>query len=235
LQGAKVRTTRGRVNIGKTPGRYSTSLVRALRAVDEKAAESRNFFARAARASSRANAHRANVLLGRARIGTLARAMLDATVDHVAIAVRDMRAAIGFYTNTLGASFVFAGDMPEQGFRWAQFGFPGGGKFELVTPIGDGFVARFLERRGEGVHHVTLKVPDIAAAIDGLTADGVPLFNVNIGGPYWREAFIHPRDANGTLIQVAWSPFSDEETARHHLLPHESDDHRHLTLADLTA
>lgn len=159
--------------------------------------------------------------------------MLDARVDHVAIAVRDMRSAIGLYTETLGARFVFAGDIVEQGFRWAQFRFPGGGKFELVTPIGEGFVARFLERRGEGVHHVTLKVPDIAAAVAHLHDRGIPLFNVHLDGPHWREAFIHPKDANGTLIQIAWSAMEDDEEARHHLEPHEGTDHRHLGLADL--
>jgi methylmalonyl-CoA/ethylmalonyl-CoA epimerase len=162
------------------------------------------------------------------------RAMLDATVDHVSIAVRDLRAAIPFYTNMLGATFLFAGERRDQGFRWAQFRFPGGGKLELVTPGGsDGFVARFLDSRGEGVHHVTLKVPDIELAIAHLESQGVPLFNVSVERPDWKEAFIHPRDANGTLIQLAQARFSDQEVARHHLEPHEPDSHRHLTLADL--
>ena len=162
------------------------------------------------------------------------RAMLDATVDHVSIAVRDLRAAIPFYAETLGASFLFAGERHDQGFRWAQFRFPGGGKLELVTPGGsDGFVARFLDRRGEGVHHVTLKVPDIERSIAHLGDRGVPLFNVSTERPDWKEAFIHPKDANGTLIQLAQARFSDEDVARHHLEPHDPGSHRHLTLADL--
>jgi len=161
-------------------------------------------------------------------------AMLDATVDHVSIAVRDMRTAIPFYSETLGASFLFAGERHDQGFRWGQFRFPGGGKVELVTPAGSGgFVARFLERRGEGVHHVTLKVPDIRRALTHLGDRGVPLFNVSIDRPEWKEAFIHPRDANGTLIQLAQAQMSDEEVARHHLKPHDPGSHRHLTLRDL--
>src|SRR6266850_1808658 len=88
-----------------------------------------------------------------------------ATMDHVSIAVRDMRTAIPFYAETLGARFLFAGERHDQGFRWAQFRFPGGGKVELVTPaFSGGFVERFLDRKGEGVHHVTLKVPDIERA-----------------------------------------------------------------------
>ncbi len=162
------------------------------------------------------------------------RAMLDATIDHVSIAVRDLRTAIPFYTETLGASFLFAGERRGQGFRWAQFRFPGGGKLELVTPGGPvGFVARFLDRRGEGVHHVTLKVPDIEVAIAHLGAQGVPLFNVSTEREDWKEAFIHPKEANGTLIQLAQARMSDEDVARHHLEPHEEDGHRHLTLGDL--
>src|SRR5437588_11637006 len=132
------------------------------------------------------------------------RAMLDATVDHVSIAVRDLRAAIPFYTETLGALFLFAGERHDQGFRWAQFRFPGGGKLELVTPGGsDGFGARFLDRRGEGVHHVTLKVPDIERAITHLGERGVARFNVTHDRPDWEEDCSDPKDANGTVRQRA--------------------------------
>lgn len=160
--------------------------------------------------------------------------MLDAKVDHVAIAVRDMRAAVPLYTDVLGATFLFAGESGEQGFRWAQFRFPAGGKIELVTPLGpDGFVERFLARRGEGVHHITLKVPDLARAIEHLSERGVPLERVSIEPDDWKEAFIHPRHANGTLIQLAQSALSDDEVARHHLLPHDGEGHRHVSLDDL--
>lgn len=160
--------------------------------------------------------------------------MLDAQVDHVAIAVRNIATAVPLFVDALGGEFLFAGENAEQGFRWAQFRFPGGGKFELVTPLaGDGFVQRFLDRRGEGVHHVTLKVPDILRAIDHLTEQGVKLFRVSTEHRSWKEAFIHPRDAHGALIQIAQSRYSDEEAARHHLTDHESSDHRHLRLADL--
>jgi methylmalonyl-CoA/ethylmalonyl-CoA epimerase len=159
--------------------------------------------------------------------------MLDAKIDHVAIAVRDIGRALPFYTETLGAEFLFAGEREEQAFRWAQFRFPNGGKFELVTPIGHGFVSRFLEARGEGVHHVTLKVNDIARSIAHLQGRGVPLLNVSVDRPDWKEAFIHPRDANGVLIQLAQSRLSDDEVARHHLTEHPEGDHRHILLEDL--
>ena len=156
-----------------------------------------------------------------------------AKIDHVAVAVRDLAAGAGLFRDILGGAFLFGGDVEPQGFRFAQYRFPGGGKVELVTPLGEGFVSRFLERRGEGVHHVTLKVPDIERAIAHLGGRGVPLFNVSTERPDWKEAFIHPKDANGTLIQLAEARFSDEDVARHHLEPHDPASHRHLTLADL--
>jgi methylmalonyl-CoA/ethylmalonyl-CoA epimerase len=161
--------------------------------------------------------------------------MLDAEVDHVAIAVRDVGAAVPLFVDALGGEFLFAGENHSQGFRWAQFRFPHGGKIELVTPTtADGFVQRFLDRRGEGVHHVTLKVPDIVGAIAHLREQGVELMRVSTEHPSWKEAFIHPRDGHGVLIQIAQSRFSDEEAAAHHLTDHETADHRHLRLADLT-
>ena len=160
--------------------------------------------------------------------------MLDAQVDHVAIAVRSVAAARPLFVDSLGGEFLFAGENKAQGFRWAQFRFPHGGKVELVTPIdGEGFVQRFLDRRGEGVHHITFKVPDIVRSIEHLEKQGVPLVNVSTTHPSWKEAFIHPKDAHGVLIQLAQSAFSDEESARHHLTDHETADHRHLRLVDL--
>jgi methylmalonyl-CoA/ethylmalonyl-CoA epimerase len=160
--------------------------------------------------------------------------MLDAQVDHVAVAVRSVAAAVPLFVDALGGEFLFAGENKSQGFRWAQFRFPHGGKIELVTPIdGEGFVQRFLDRRGEGVHHVTFKVPDIFRSIEHLRANGVELMRVSTEHPSWKEAFIHPKDGHGVLIQLAQSAFSDEESARHHLTDHETADHRHLGLADL--
>jgi methylmalonyl-CoA/ethylmalonyl-CoA epimerase len=160
--------------------------------------------------------------------------MLDAQVDHVAVAVRSIAAAVPLFVDALGGEFLFAGENKSQGFRWAQFRFPHGGKIELVTPIdGEGFVQRFLDRRGEGVHHVTFKVPDIFRSIEHLRANGVELMRVSTEHPSWKEAFIHPKDGHGVLIQLAQSAFSDEESARHHLTDHETADHRHLGLADL--
>lgn len=162
--------------------------------------------------------------------------MIDGTIDHVAIAVRSIPASVPFVANVLGGVFLFAGEDDDQGFRWAQFRYPGGGKIELVTPLGpDGFLARFLDQRGEGVHHVTFKLPDIARAIGHVRAQGIEPVGIALDDPAWKQAFIHPRDGHGVLVQLVESPFSDEDVARHHLADHGRDGHRHLQLQDLLA
>jgi methylmalonyl-CoA/ethylmalonyl-CoA epimerase len=162
--------------------------------------------------------------------------MIEGLVDHVAVAVHDIRTAMELFVETLGGSFLFAGDNPVQGLRWAQFRYPHGGKIELVTPLSpDASVARFIRSRGEGVHHITFKVSDIASALDSFRARGVPLTGIAIEDADWKEAFIHPRDGHGVLIQLAWSRLSDEENARHHLEPHGREGHRHLSLNEVIA
>jgi len=138
-----------------------------------------------------------------------------AQLDHVAVAVRDAAVSAKLFRDVLGAEFLSFGDNEEQGFRFVQYRFPGGGKVELVTPIAEGFVSRFLDRRGEGVHHVTFKVTDLSSQVDRLRAGGVELIMVNLENPHWREAFIHPKNAHGVLVQVAESLHSDEEASEH--------------------
>ncbi len=138
-----------------------------------------------------------------------------ARIDHVAVAVRDVTAAARLYRDVLGGEFLFGGDVADQGFRFVQYRFPRGGKVELVTPIADGFVSKFLDSRGEGVHHVTYRVEDIETQVERLRAAKVRLTLVNLANPNWKEAFLHPRDAHGVLIQLAESPHQEDETARH--------------------
>ena len=140
-----------------------------------------------------------------------------ARIDHLAVAVRDVAAAAHLFRDVLGGEFLFGGDVPDQGFRFVQYRFPQGGKVELVTPVADGFVSRFLDTRGEGVHHVTYRVQDIEAQVDRLRTAGVRLTLVNLANEHWKEAFLHPRDAHGVLIQLAQSPHDEDDTARHML------------------
>jgi methylmalonyl-CoA epimerase len=124
-------------------------------------------------------------------------------LDHVAIAHWDVTDAVRLFTEVLGATYHDGGDETSAGFRWLQFTLPGG-KVEILEPISrDGFLYRFLTRRGEGLHHVTLYVPDLAAAIPDLGASGYEPVDVNLEHASWREAFLHPRDTRGVLIQIA--------------------------------
>ncbi len=158
----------------------------------------------------------------------------DAQLDHVAIAVHDIAGAVPLFVDALGGRYLFGADSDEQGFRFAQFALPQGGKIELVAPLSpDGFVARFLARHGEGVHHVTLKTEDIEAALAALAERGVPVMMVSTDREEWKEAFIHPRDAHGVLVQIAQSSWTDGEVAEHHLSDHTDAGHRHLAFEDL--
>jgi methylmalonyl-CoA/ethylmalonyl-CoA epimerase len=138
-----------------------------------------------------------------------------ASLDHVAVAVRDAGRAATVYRDVLGGEFLYGADQPEQGFRFVQYRFPGGGKVELITPLGGGFVARFLDARGEGMHHITLRVSDLEAHVERLRQHGIEVILVDLRDANWKEAFIHPRDAHGVLIQLAETPHDDDETARH--------------------
>ena len=137
-------------------------------------------------------------------------------LDHVAVAVHSIKEALRLYRDALGGEYLMGGDAGN--WRWLQVRFPNGGKVELLEPLGEGFLSRFLEKRGEGLHHMTFKTDDIEAAIAHVEGLGYELVDVNLDGEDWKEAFLRPAGAHGTLIQLAWSSRSDEE-ARHHLRP----------------
>jgi len=127
-------------------------------------------------------------------------------LDHVAVATWDVRNQVVLLTDVLGARFVDGGDQQPAGFRWLQFTV-GGGKVEVLEPLHrDGFLYRFLTRRGEGLHHVTFYVPDLEAAIPELTAAGYEPVDADLTHEGWKEAFLHPRDTSGVMIQLAQVP-----------------------------
>jgi methylmalonyl-CoA/ethylmalonyl-CoA epimerase len=135
--------------------------------------------------------------------------MPEFRLDHVAVAVNSIKPALSLYRDALGGQYLMGGDVGDS-WRWLQVRYPGGGKMELLEPIGDGFLSRFLERHGEGLHHVTFKTDDIRAAIAEIEAKGFELVDVNLGNPHWQEAFVRPSKAHGTLIQIAQSSAPDE-------------------------
>jgi methylmalonyl-CoA/ethylmalonyl-CoA epimerase len=145
-----------------------------------------------------------------------------AVLDHVAIAGPSIAELLPLYRDALGGRFIYGGIDDDPGFRTATFEYEDGGKIELLDPTpGSTFLDSFLRRTGGlgGLHHVTFRVPDIAAAHAELDAHGVPHFGLLVGDPVWNELFIHPRDGDGVLVQLAqlgpdWESVLDAGTAR---------------------
>jgi len=116
--------------------------------------------------------------------------------------VRSAEQARSFFETALGARFLFESKRAEEGFRVLNFEL-GDTIIELIEPVGeDSFVQHFIDQRGEGVHHVTFRVPEVAATLAALKASGVRIVGERQWGPDSHEAFISPRSAHGVLIQV---------------------------------
>lgn len=125
-------------------------------------------------------------------------------LDHLGIAVNSLGPALDRYHNLLGFQDVHIEVVPPQGVRIAMLPVPGGAEIELLEPTDPkGAVARFLERRGEGIHHICLGVADIAAELSRLKARQVPLVDEEarpVRGSL--VAFLHPRACHGVLVEL---------------------------------
>jgi catechol 2,3-dioxygenase-like lactoylglutathione lyase family enzyme len=131
---------------------------------------------------------------------------VKADLDHIAVAADHAIDNFVRYRGDLGAAWV-AG-MYDPGFYWGQVRFANGMTIELLEPADieqDDFLRRFLDRNGPGPHHVTFKVDDIAAAIAAVTDGGYPPVRVNTANPSWKEAFLHPKQSHGIVLQLAES------------------------------
>ena len=125
-------------------------------------------------------------------------------IDHISIAVRDLEKARNFFLNILGGKELFSAPVAPQKFRWTTIELGTSCFIELIDPLGkDGFVHRFLETRGEGPHHVTIQVDDLKETHQILEERGIPTFGYAEPFPGWKELYVHPRNAFGTLIQFA--------------------------------
>ena len=129
-------------------------------------------------------------------------------LDHVAILVADLDAAIRLYRDVYGLTLAEVEEVPTEKVRVAIFGH-GAGRIELVSPAGpDSPMARTLEKRGEGLHHVCLEVPDIDQAMRALKAAGAPLLDEvprpGAGGA--KVAFVHPKGSRGVLVELRQGP-----------------------------
>jgi methylmalonyl-CoA/ethylmalonyl-CoA epimerase len=130
-------------------------------------------------------------------------------IDHVGIACRDLDAKIAFYESTFGLTVASIEVNEAQGVREAmlQVGKDAAGSsyVQLLEPLGaDTPVGRFLERRGEGMHHVGYAVADITAALTSIGATGVRLIDERPrhGSMGASIAFLHPADVGGVLTEL---------------------------------
>jgi methylmalonyl-CoA/ethylmalonyl-CoA epimerase len=125
-------------------------------------------------------------------------------IDHIAVLVEDMEASLSFWQDALGMDLSHTQDVPAEMAKVA-FLPTGGSEVELVTPTtSDSGLARQLEKRGPGMHHICLEVDDIEGMLEQLKGKGVLLINkepkIGIGGR--KYAFIHPKSAFGVMVEL---------------------------------
>jgi len=124
-------------------------------------------------------------------------------LDHFAIALRNVGPVLNTLVGELGARVLHGG--ASIGFRAMQLDC-GDLSIELLEPHNvemNDFLERFLQRSGEGPHHMTFKTDDIRRELDRVRAAGYEPVGVNIDNPWWKEAFLHPKDALGIVVQLA--------------------------------
>jgi methylmalonyl-CoA epimerase len=128
-------------------------------------------------------------------------------IDHIAIVVRSIEEALRTYEGALGLELTDVEEVPEQAVKVA-FLPVGDSKIELVEPTTtDSGIAKFLESKGEGMHHICLEVEDIEAVLQDLAAKGIQLIDEQPRqGAHGRIAFLHPKSAHGVLIELIEKP-----------------------------
>jgi len=133
------------------------------------------------------------------------RAGIPATrLDHTAICVRDIDASIALIEELLGQKVAHKEFVPAQKVHAAFFDFPNGASLELVAPQGNEGLEKFLQKRGDALHHLALRVRDLDALLARLDARGVPLIDKvsRPGARGHKVAFLHPKAFGGTLLEL---------------------------------
>ncbi len=129
-------------------------------------------------------------------------------IDHIGIAVDSIEKWIGYYKDVLGLEYGGSEEVVEQKVRVAFFKI-GESQIELLEPTSsDSPIAKFLEKRGIGIHHIAILVDDIEAALTRHQEAGARLIDnePRIGAHNMRIAFIHPKDSGGVLMELCQNP-----------------------------
>ena len=126
-------------------------------------------------------------------------------IEHIGIAVKNIKEASPFWDHVLQISHSTTQDVDEQGVITDIYD-TGQGKLELLqAKYPDSPVARFLDRRGPGIHHICLQVEDIDEAVQDLKSKGIQLIGngTSVGAEGYKVVFIHPRSSGGVLVELA--------------------------------
>jgi len=132
---------------------------------------------------------------------------MKAVLDHIGIAVKDLRAALAFYRDALGLEIEAPEEVASDRVR-AHFVPVGEAKLELLeATTADSPIAKYVDKRGPGLHHITLRVDDIEAALAQLKAHGATLVDAKPrpGADGSLVAFVHPSSADGVLVELKQS------------------------------
>ncbi|MEX2205911.1 MAG: VOC family protein [Myxococcota bacterium] len=131
--------------------------------------------------------------------------MAGIKLDHVAIGLSRAEIAKPFLEGVLGGAH--AGGHPGVPFGFTQWEFAGGGRIEVIYPMGppDGFLHRFLERGGPRIHHLTFKVPNLDEICARAEKLDYTVVGMDHSDPHWQEAFLHPKQAQGLVVQMVES------------------------------
>lgn len=129
--------------------------------------------------------------------------MSSVKIEHIGIVVRSINQALAVYEVALGLPLTEVVDVPDQQVKVAFLPI-GESNIELVQPVSDDSgIARYLAKRGEGIHHICIEVTDVEAALERLKAHDVPLIDeVPRQGVHGRVAFIHPKGTHGVLLEL---------------------------------
>lgn len=125
-------------------------------------------------------------------------------IHHLGLAVRSLDEAARFYRDALGLELTSREEVPQEGVRVA-FLPAGGPRVELLEPLSDESpIARFLAKRGEGIHHVCFQVEDLDRAVASIRDGGGEIIEpaIRTGAGGHRISFVHPRSASGVLIEL---------------------------------
>lgn len=134
------------------------------------------------------------------------------SIEHIAIAVKNLDESINFYENTFGLKCYLIEEVVDQKVRTAFFNV-GGTKIELVESTdSQGTIAKFIEKHGEGIHHIAFAVNDVESSLKEMESKGIKLIDrmPRPGSEGFDIAFLHPKSTFGVLTELCKEKLKDK-------------------------